>query len=400
MYVKQLVQLYRLLPIFRIRKRGPVLAILSIAFSIAALLIILSVMQGFRAKFEAKLVGIDGHLHLESTLLPLPFTDLADAPFGEVTDKIKYVSGYIEGRALLSVNEAIQVVDVRGVQADAEFAFLGASLKSLSGTFDLDENGVVLGQGISEAMGLSVGDAVTMINPDGFSESTFTVRGIFETGLFQVDQFVVFISSRNAQVVFNSEDPFTSIKIQLEKSSDLKSVFTALDDALFPNMIVSTWQDQNASLVEALALEQLMMMVILTVMLVLAGFTISVTLSSQVSEQLHTIGVMRAVGISAGMVRILFLSLGIFWYVSGAILGSVLGSAIALNLTSILKGVEWLTGISIFNTQLLFFDDFPIAFNVPVLGFVFGLSLVIAVFSAWLPANRASKTDPIQVLRL
>jgi lipoprotein-releasing system permease protein len=380
-----------------------------IMLGVAALIIVMSVMNGFRGELLTRILGVNGHVVMQP--IDTPFTD-----FDEIAARVSAVPGVaftmplVQGQVLATGNgPASTGALVKGVRgADLE-QLTPISSNIVSGTLDgFDEGqGVAIGSRLAQALSLSLGDSITLISPEGdvtpFGTSPrvkgYEVTAVFEIGLSEYDAAYVYMPLSEAQLFFNSEGQAQSIEIFVNDPDAVQSLQMPIETAAQrPNYTV-TWQRANESFFSALQVERNVMFIILTLIILVAALNIISGLFMLVKDKGRDIAILRTMGATKGAVMRVFFITGTSIGVAGTLAGLVLGVVFCLNIENLRQFFSWLLGTTIFDPQFYFLSRLPAEIDPSevalVVGMAMGLSFIATLFPSW----KASKLDPVEALR-
>ncbi|RFC68109.1 MULTISPECIES: lipoprotein-releasing ABC transporter permease subunit [Mesorhizobium] len=396
------------------RKEGvtSMVAIISFAgimLGVAALIVVMAVMNGFRAELLDKLLGANGHL------IVAPIDTMMD-DYAAVTDRISKVPGVrlamplIEGQVLAqgntpSGNGAL----VRGVRGSdlAKVDLVAKNIKQ--GTienFDASE-GVAIGQRLADSLGLVLGDTITLISPDGDVTpigTTPRVKGypvvaIFEVGMSEYDASVIYMPLSEAQLFFNLENIAQSIELYVNSPDAVESLKKPVEEAAQRPVYLTDWRQRNETFFSALQVERNVMFMILSLVVLVAALNIISGLIMLVKDKGRDIAILRTMGATRGSVMRIFLMTGATIGIAGTAAGVLLGYIICLNVESIRQFFSWLTGTILFNPELYFLSKLPAKMDFSEVLSVVIMAMVLTFFACIVPAWRAARLDPVEALR-
>ena len=382
---------------------------LGIALGVAALIIVLSVMNGFQKEIRARILGITPHLQVTSESGQVnawqPVLDIVKAH-----PEVQSASPYINGQGMLSQEENVQGVMVRGILPDGEDKLTGLSGKMKSGKLTelrAGEFGIVLGSDLAHALGVRVGGTVLLITPQGQITPAgmiprlkqFHVVGIFEVGMSPYDNALALIHLSDAQKLYRMGEAVSGISARLKDLDRAQRVSMELEGQL-PNYLYATdWTRQNANYFRAVQMEKKMMFIILSLIVAVAAFNIVSTLVMAVTDKQADIAILRTLGASPASIMKIFMVQGVLIGLVGAMIGVVSGVIIALNIGTIVPFIEHVFGVQFLAKDVYFITDLPSDLQqsdvIVVAVFSFAISLVATLYPSW----RASKIQPAEALR-
>ncbi|MCQ0990020.1 lipoprotein-releasing ABC transporter permease subunit [Jiella marina] len=380
-----------------------------IMLGVAALIIVMSVMNGFRAELLTRILGVNGHVILSP--IDQPLTD-----YDEVAKRVVRVSGVdfvmplVQGQVLASgpatsssgaLVKGVREADLQNLDPVADNITLG----SLKG-FDEGE-GVAIGSRLAQSLGLRLGDQITLVSPEGDVTplgttprvKAYPVSAIFEIGLSEYDAAYVYMPLAEAQLYFNQEDQVQSIEIFVNDPDQVAEMQADIADAAGRPIYTVTWQKQNESFFSALTVERNVMFIILTLIVLVAALNIISGLFMLVKDKGRDIAILRTMGATKGAVMRVFLITGASIGVVGTFAGFLLGVLFCLNIESVRQFFSWITGVVLFDPQLYFLSQLPAEVEtgevILVVCMAIGLSFLATIPPSW----RASRLDPVDALR-
>ena len=382
---------------------------LGILLGVATLIIVMSVMNGFRKELLEKIVGVNGHIF--ATPIDRPLDD-----FDPVANRLKSVPGVrlaiplVEGQALASSQTGNGGVLVRGIrEADIRaIPFVGGNVRSgtLEG-FDTTP-GVAIGRRLANALGIQVGDSMTLVAPQGAATpfgttpriKAYPVKAIFEIGMTEFDASFVFMPLPEAQAYFNRDGDVNVIEIFVDNPDRTQQLRDAIEaDAPRP-LVLSDWRQRNRTFFNALEVERNVMFIILTLIVLVAALNIVSGLIMLVKDKTADIAIMRTMGASRGTVMRVFLITGAAIGVVGTIAGLILGIVFSHNIKSIMAGLNWITGANLWDPTVRFLSDIPSVMDWGEVTAVVVMALVLSLLATLYPAWKAARLDPVQALRM
>jgi lipoprotein-releasing system permease protein len=359
------------------RKNGGVALIAIISFAavmlaVFALITVMSVMNGFRAELLGRLLGFNGHVYAQGPLLNGPDRD-------GVIGRIKAVRGVtqaapmVEAQAMVIGPSQVSGAIVRGVTpADLRgMKMISSNIKrgSLAGFGEGEYGGdiVLIGDRMARNLGLSVGDAITLISPSGpataFGTSTrekdYTVGGIFSVGMSQFDESFVYMALPQAQLFFGRDTSIDYVEIKVADPDKAKEIKPIIEQASGPGAFVQDWMDKNSSYFNALQVERKVMRLILFFIVAIATLNIISALVMLVKNKGRDIAILRTMGASQASILRIFIMAGASIGLSGTLAGLLLGVLFCANITAIQAFVEWLTGTAVFSADIYFLAHIP-----------------------------------------
>ena len=381
---------------------------LGIMLGVATLIIVMSVMNGFRAELTGRVLGLNGHMNVASQNGSVTDYDQWRDELSSI-DGITVVLPQIEQQALLSVKGASTGVMVRGLSEKTfeQKPVLGSSI--VAGTLEdfNNGNGVVIGVELARRYRLAPGDEIVMLSPQGKASPfgtiprsrRFTVSAIFDVEMYEYNQGFVFMPLMAAQQFFDLPDAVTTLEIFTQDPYQTDKYMADVADHITTTMRVSDWRRSNGSFFNALKVERNVMFLILTLIILVAAFNIISSMIMLVKDKAKDIAILRTMGASRRSMLNIFILAGGMIGVAGTAAGAALGIGFALNIESIRQWLQGLTGTELFSAEVYFLTQLPAEVDWTEVLSVVGMALVISLLATLYPAWRAAKLDPVEVLR-
>jgi lipoprotein-releasing system permease protein len=396
------------------RKETVISVIASISFigimlGVATLIIVMAVMNGFRAELLTRILGINGHLIMEPVDTPLEDYDAVTARISGVPG-VKFAMPLIEGQVFATgqVGPGTGTL-VKGVRSEdlAKIELVAKNIKqgSIVG-FDASE-GVAIGTRMAENLGVSLGDTISLISPDGDVTplgttprvKAYPVVAIFEIGMSEYDASIIFMPMAEAQLFFNLEGLAHRIEIYAQNPDAVDSLKAPIEQAAQRQLYLADWRQRNQTFFSALQVERNVMFMILTLIVLVASLNIISGLIMLVKDKGGDIAILRTMGASSSAVLRIFLMTGAAIGVTGTLAGVILGLVVCMNVESIRQFFSWLSGTTIFDPELYFLSQLPAKMDVRETVSVILMALVLSFLATLFPAWRAAKLDPVEALR-
>ena len=381
-----------------------------IMLGVATLIIVMAVMNGFRTELISRILGINGHMIVQP--IDGPLTD-----YPELAVKFTAVPGVtmalplVEGQTLASSDKAETQTGalVRGIRPeDLE------KLKAVSGNIRTGDmvgfaagNGVLVGSRLAATLGITAGDRITLLSPQGDVTplgvspriKSYPVSGTFEIGMSEYDASIIYMPLGEAQLYFNAEGLAQSIELFIDHPENVDTIRPLVETAAGRQIFISDWRQRNQSFFSALEVERNVMFMILTLIVLVAALNIISGLIMLVKDKGSDIAILRTMGATSGAIMRIFFMTGAAIGLVGTIAGVALGVLVCLNIESIRGFFSWLSGTVIFDPQLYFLSQLPAEMNFGETMTVVVMALVLSFLATIFPAWRASKLDPVQALR-
>ncbi len=380
---------------------------MGIMLGVATLIIVMSVMNGFRAELVSRILGLNGHLNVYSETGPLyNFMGLVDRL--EQVPGVESVRPMIEGQVLISVNGAANGAIVRAFSRE-DFAtkpIISNSIVQGQLTSFKDQN-IAIGNKLAERLNLKIGSQITLLAPKGKASPfgtiprsrSYQVGVIFDVGMYEYNNGFIFMDLPSAQQFFRMPGQVNSIEVMAKNASLADSIKGDLIAAVGNNAGVYDWRQANSSFLTALEVERNVMFLILTLIILVAAFNIISSMIMLVKDKGHDIAIMRTMGATRGNMMRIFMLTGASIGFIGTIVGAAIGITFALNIEAIRTFLESLTGFSLWDAEIRFLSEIPAEIDwqevISVLAMAFALSICATIYPAW----RAARLDPVEALR-
>jgi lipoprotein-releasing system permease protein len=381
---------------------------LGIMLGVATLIIVMSVMNGFRKELFDKILGLNGHVIVRP--IAREFTDYAD-----IAQKLQAVSGVkqafpiVEGQVLMTTPVASNGVYVRGIREMDLKSLEGVSSKVFFGTLEgFDQGGgIAIGTRLANALNLRVGDEVTLVSPRGSSTpfgtaprvKRYPVKAVFEIGMSEYDATIAFLPLEEAQKYFNAPGQAHVLEVLVDNPDSVDRLRPALSQAAGSDMMLTDWRERNATFYNTLNVERNVMFLILTLIVLVAALNIISGMIMLVKDKGRDIAILRTMGASRGAIMRVFFMTGASIGIVGTIAGFLLGVVICWNIDEIRHGITWLTNTKLFPAEVYFLSRLPAEMDageiVTIVGMALGLSVIATLYPSW----RAARLDPVEALR-
>jgi len=384
-----------------------IFSLLGIMLGVATLIIVMSVMNGFRIEFVNHVLGIEGHLGVYAAAGPLQDFDALDRKIQALPD-IVAARPQVEGQVLASTPRVSTGVLVRGLRAGdiAKQPMLANGIDPEVLAQFKDDN-VIIGDRLAQRLGIAPGGQVTLLSPNGNATAfgtmprikTFRVVGVFDLGMYQYDNNLIFMPLDAARLFFNTGDGVTSIEIFARDPDRLGAVRAALGSIVGPGMRTVDWRLTQASYINAIEIERNVMFLILTLIILIAAFNIISGMIMMVKDKGRDIAILRTMGATRGMILRIFILSGASIGIVGTFLGFVIGVEFANHIEAIRQFVQTIIGRDLFSAEIYFITEIPARVYpsdvITVVAMAFVLSFLATLYPSW----RAARLDPVEALR-
>jgi len=384
-------------------------SMLGIALGVAALIIVLSVMNGFQKEVRDRMLGVLAHIELVGPDNRLPDWQGVER-VARQHPEVRASAPFVAGQALLSRGSAVQGAAVRGVLPAAESAVSGIAANMRAGTLQTlgpDAFHVVLGNELARGLGVGIGDKVTLIIPQGQVTAAgmiprlkqFTVTGIFSMGHAEFDGGLALIHLRDAQLLYRMGEEVSGVRLQLRDLHRATEVAQDLAARLPPDVYPVDWPSQNRNWFAAVQTEKRMMFIILTLIIAVAAFNLVSSLVMAVNEKRADIAILRTLGATPASIRSVFLVQGCVTGLIGTLLGVGFGALVAYNIDTILPAIESALGFKFLASGVYYISELPSDPHLEDMLRVAGMSLLLSLLATLYPSSRAAATQPAEALR-
>lgn len=386
-------------------------SMIGIALGVAALIVVLSVMNGFQEELRQRILGVAAHVQITGDNNRLPDWRSLQARL-ENSPHVLAIAPYIMAQGMLANGQAVQGVIVRGVLPSLEAQVSELSDKMRAGQLqDLKpgEFGIILGQELAHALGAVVGDKIVLMAPQGQFTPTgvvprikqFRLIGVFQVGMYEYDAGLALIHIADAAKLYRMGEDVSGVRLKLEDLFLAPQLSRDLANTLSysGSFYVSNWTEEHANFFRAVQMEKRVMFIILTLIVAVAAFNIVSTLVMAVTDKRADIAILRTFGASPQSVMRIFIIQGALIGLIGTAIGGVFGVLIALNIDSIVPFIEHLFNVQFLAKDVYYISELPSRLLwsdvITILGFSLLLSLLATLYPSW----QAAKMQPAEALR-
>ncbi len=387
-----------------------IFSFVGIMIGVATLIVVMSVMNGFRYELVNRILGVNSHLTIYSHNSQIHDYQLLIDLVKKIPD-VKYVNPIVESPAMLSSRaknsgglvKAVKLEDLKNKKLISG-NITGGDIEKMS-----EKNSVLVGSSVAQSMNLRVGDPLKIISAETAETivgaipriKTYQVAGVFESGLYEYDSTTVFLNFEMAQVHFRFPDSASGIEIFVQdptKLDDVKQeIFRILPN--YPDLYAVDWQQSNAGFIDALKVESTVMFLILTLIILVAAFNIISSMIMLVNDKNKNIALLRTLGMTKGGIMRIFLICGSSIGFVGTFLGFLIGVIFSSNINNIKLWLESMTDQTLFNPAIYFLSTLPAKVFPSDVILIVGMALVISFLATLYPAYKASKANPAEILR-
>ncbi len=388
-----------------------VISVVAIALAVSALIIIMSVMNGFRETLLSRILGVNGHIYVDVRGLPMPEIDrimrrAADAP------GVLHVTPLINEQALATVDGRAAGILVRGIPREqlASLPLVSESIRSggtLSGFEGIEAPTVLVGDRLALSLGIAEGSGISILAPQGAStpfgftprRKSFPVGGIFSVGMSEFDAILVYMPLEQAQVLFGRGDSADVVEIRIDDPDRTRPVMMDLRSRLGPELMLYDWRANSQGLADALVVERNVMRLIFMVVVAIAALNIVTGLILMVKLKSRDIAILRTMGATRGAILRVFFMASASVGVIGLAVGLVLGIGFCLFIEPIQNGISALTGFDIFPGTVYSLESLPAKVEWMEVVIISFFTILLTFSATALTAWWASRLDPVEALR-
>ena len=395
------------------RKKGFVsfisgVSMVGLILAIMSLITVLSVMNGFHEELKNRVLNAISHSYISEKDNTLEnWEELSEEINSK--DRILASSPYVENFALITTQNASQGISVRGIIMDLEVKTSVLLDDIKYGEIDLteDASSVLIGVGLATILSSGIGDSITLIAPSRNSigllmpkSKTFTVTGIFNAGLNEYNNNLAFVHLNDAQELFSLDDQVSGIRLKVDNLFEANKITNNVVEELGSDLYYGVdWMQQKRNFIRALNLEKQMIAVVLSLIIAIAAFNIVSMMVMVVTDKKSDIAILRTIGMTPKRIVKIFFYQGLSIGLIGIVVGTALGLLLALNIESVISGIETILGFQFFPKDVFYINRFPSVIQLnDVLSVVIG-AFVLTVLAAIYPARRAGKVNISEVLR-
>lgn len=385
------------------------MSVAGIALAVAVLIAVLSAMNGFEHEVRSRILGMLAHgtiSGLEGRIEDWRQLEQVAAEFPGVVASAPFV----RGEAMLVGEAAVKGVEVRGIEPARELATAALDKVLRSGDFHALQAGsyaIVIGQPLAERLQVGIGDTLVMLVPEGVATPAgiaprmrrFRVAGIFQAGMYEYDNALVFTHASDAARLFRMGDAMSGLRLAFADPAQAPAGVVGVARAYGGGVFVSDWTREHANFFRSIELTRSIMFIILLLVVGVAAFNIVSTLVMVVREKRGEIAILRTLGATPAAILRIFMAQGTLIGVAGTLAGVALGVAVAVNLDVLVAGVERLLGMKFLAPDIYFISDFPTRLQWSDVGIIGGIALGLAFGSTLYPAWRGAAMPPAEALR-
>ena len=384
-------------------------SMIGIFVGVWALIVVLSVMNGFQKEVRTRILGVASHVQISSIDNRLPDWRSV-AALAAQHPRVRATAPFVQAQAMLAAGQAVRGAVVRGILPEEEekVADIGQHMRSGS-LADLrpGEFGVVLGADLARGLGVLPGDKLALVAPQGLVTPAgviprlkqFTVVGSFEVGMADADAGLALVHLRDAQTLYQLGDAVSGVRLRLDDLFAARSVARELMTRLPQNVFASDWTRSHANFFRAVEIEKRMMFIILTLIILVAAINIISTLVVAVTDKQADIAILRTLGAAPGSVMQIFIVQGMVIGTVGTLIGAGLGIVTALNIDVIVPAIESAFNIKFLSKDVYLIPELPSDLQAGDVGAIVLMALGLSFFATLYPSWRAARVNPAEALR-
>lgn len=368
------------------------ISVFGVTIGVAALIIVLAVMSGFDNDLRDKIVGSNAHIIVSNNFGIMFYKELQEKI--EQIPGVRATSAHINTQVFLRADNSVISLYLRGVEPAKEAQVTNINKYLIAGNFsslESEKEGIVVGKELADSLGLGIGDSLELILPPQVEPLKFKIAGVFQSGMYNYDLGLAFISLERAQEISRVFNAAGEIGVRLDDLFSAKLIKQEIYPLLDTSYDVRTWTELNKNFFDALKLEKFAMFIILSLIVLVASFGIASTLIVMVTEKIKDIGILKSIGISTGGIRSIFTLQGLFIGIIGTGLGVFFGvlGCIALKKYQFIKLPQ----------DIYYLDKLPVYLSWQDVLTVSVSAFLITLIATLYPANKAANLKPVEALR-
>lgn len=390
-----------------------IFSLIGIALGVGTLIVVMAVMNGFKADLLGRILGLNGDLSVYSQSYDGPTSLRGYNNLSNRIEQMPHITSaipFIEGQVLISAGNFNSGGMVRGMTASGL-----EKLKVISKTLDptvlkqfQGDDVIIIGETLAEQANLGVGSRLTLISPKGSATvmgnipriKSYRIIGIFDSGMHEYNSSYVFLPMQAAQKYFQLDDEVTGIQIFSNDSTHIQTVTHQLENSFRnDNLKFVDWTQSNNAFFGAVQVEQNVMFLILALIILVAAFNVISSLIMMVKDKTRDIAILRTMGASRGAIMRIFLMCGASVGVTGTLIGTILGILFCKNIEHIRQGLQKITGTNLFNPEVYYLEHLPAKLDWSDVIQVVSMALFLSLLATLYPSWKAAKTDPVEALR-
>jgi len=381
-----------------------IFSFIGISLGVAVLIIVMSVMNGFRTELINKIVGFNAHVTVKPYDTPVNIEKLNNSTLKLISNDLIFSN---IGEAIVINKDYTKGIVLRGYD-NHDFSKLDIVKKGnfTGNSKNLIKNYISIGKELSFDLNLEVGDKISIMSSAGIQtiignlpkQETFTINSVFDSGLSDFDKNIAFINLNTLESFFNFEKKDRNLEIYLKNPSNIETIKPKVQE-IFNNEFVYTWSDMNSSLFSALKVERNVMFIILSLIIIVAAFNIISGLTILVKNKTREIAILKSIGVLNKSITKIFFLVGIIIGTSATLFGIFLGVMFSLYIENLRSFLSNIFNISLFPEEIYFLSTMPSEINPSSIFVISICSIIITILVSIFPAIKASKLDPVKALK-
>ena len=386
-----------------------ILSLLGISLAVAVIITVMSVMNGFQIEIQEKMLNLIPHATIKN-INNKSNVDLLNS----ILDKKQFVeshSVFVNGEAIAITDSNFNAIQIKAYSKEASPIKNKLTQLMIEGQvndlYDKSFN-VIIGKGLSEQLKIKFGDKITFMTQDNLGiplgsiprVKQFKVTGIFESGVFEFDQNLVFTGFKDAQLFFQMGDRFSGTDVEYHDPNKASFYTRQIAIESGGGFLISDWTRENPSFFRSLELTKRIIFIVLILILAIACFNIISSLTMLVRQKRSNIAVIRSLGVQQYSIHKIFLAIGFFLGSIGSALGIIIGFLITTNLSTVVHFIEEILSITLYQPEIYFLNELPTRIDWSEVLIICSIAIILSMLSAFIPSYNASKIDPSELLKL
>ena len=381
-----------------------IFSFIGISLGVAVLIIVMSVMNGFRTELINKIVGFNAHVTVKPYENPINLTEKNIKKLNLISRELVFSNS---GEAIIISKDVTKGLILRGYNSN-DFSKLDVVKKGnlIGNPNELIKNYISIGKELSFTLDLDVGDKISIMSSSGIQtiignlpkQETFIISSVFESGLADFDSNVAFINLKTLERFFDLEEGGRNLEIYLNKPSNIEDIKIKLQN-IFNSEFVYTWSDMNSSLFSALKVERNVMFIILSLIIIVAAFNIISGLTILVKNKTKDIAILKSIGVLNKSITKIFFLIGVIIGTTATLFGIFLGVIFSLYIENLRQFLSNTFNISLFPEEIYFLSTMPSEINITSIILISICSILITIIVSIYPAVKAAKLDPVKGLK-
>ncbi|MGN8119863.1 lipoprotein-releasing ABC transporter permease subunit [Labrys sp. 22185] len=385
-----------------------ILSFLSFFIGVSALIIVMSVMNGFRIELQSKILGFNGHIIVSPRETPLTDYEAVASRIAKVPS-VKSAMPFVEGQVFVSSSFSGSGAIVRGLRLEDLRRLPGLANNIKGGVLDTFDQGqgVVIGARLASSLGLQIGDSITLTSPKGdqtvlgttLRQKPYQVMALFEVGMSDIDSGFVIMSLSESQAFFNRNDDVTAIEVYLKNPDLAQSERETLKSVASRPVSLVDWRQRNSAFFTALQVERNVMFMILLILVIMAALGVVSSMTMLVQSKQPDIAIMRTMGAERGAILRIFFITGMVIGALGTLFGVIAGLLVCNYIEDIQKYLSWALNTQLFPSEVYFLSNLPAKVDLCEVAIIIFTTLILCFLATLYPAWKAAKLDPVEALR-